>query len=194
MAKQSISGRVAQLARADITALLERGDDPELLVDQLVADYTINIAEAESAVAQADATRRLLEHDRTEDSEIARAWAVRAAQTAARAQQARSAGNDATADRLDELIGFARSEQEWADEQIAAATAMIEALADNSARLEAGLEAMRATLELLTTRREDLVRATGPRSTSADTRHPVDIFDRADALAEFDFLTKDELS
>jgi phage shock protein A len=194
MAKQSISGRVAQLARADLSGLLARSDDPGLLADQLVADYTINIAEAESAIAQAAATRRLLEHDLAEDAASAHAWGARAAQTAARAEQSRAAGNDGTADRLDELVGLALVEQGWAENQLVAARSMIEALAGSSERLEAGLESMRATLELLTTQRDQLVRAAGPRAAAGDAGRPIDVFDPADALEEFDLLTKDELA
>ena len=45
--KQSIFGRIAQLARANINALLDSAEDPQKMLDQLVRDYTNNIAEAE---------------------------------------------------------------------------------------------------------------------------------------------------
>ena len=47
MAKQSILGRISQLMRANIHALLDQAEDPELMLDQLVRDYTNSIAEAE---------------------------------------------------------------------------------------------------------------------------------------------------
>src|SRR5690625_6920779 len=50
--KQSILGRIAQLTRANINALLDRAEDPEKMLDQLIRDYTNNIAEAEQAIAQ----------------------------------------------------------------------------------------------------------------------------------------------
>ena len=50
--KQTILGRVSQLAKANINALLDRAEDPEKMLDQLVRDYTNSIAEAEEAVAQ----------------------------------------------------------------------------------------------------------------------------------------------
>ena len=52
MAKQSILGRISQLVRANINALIDQAEDPQLMLDQLVRDYTNSIAEAESAVAQ----------------------------------------------------------------------------------------------------------------------------------------------
>ena len=38
--KQSILGRIAQLTRANINALLDRAEDPEKMLNQLVRDYT----------------------------------------------------------------------------------------------------------------------------------------------------------
>ena len=50
MAKQSIFGRIAQLAKANINALLDSAEDPKLMLDQMVRDYTNSIADAESAI------------------------------------------------------------------------------------------------------------------------------------------------
>ena len=49
--KQTILGRISQLAKANINALLERAEDPQKMLDQMVRDYTNSIAEAEKAVA-----------------------------------------------------------------------------------------------------------------------------------------------
>ena len=46
MAKQSIFGRIAQLAKANINALLDSAEDPAMMLDQMVRYYTSNIAEA----------------------------------------------------------------------------------------------------------------------------------------------------
>ena len=44
--KQSILGRISQLTRANINSLLDKAEDPEKMLDQLVRDYTNSIAEA----------------------------------------------------------------------------------------------------------------------------------------------------
>ena len=49
--KQTILGRIAQLTRANINAILDRAEDPQKMLDQLVRDYTNSIREAEEAVA-----------------------------------------------------------------------------------------------------------------------------------------------
>ena len=50
--KQTIMGRIAQLAKANINALLDKAEDPEKMIDQLIRDYTNSIVEAENAIAQ----------------------------------------------------------------------------------------------------------------------------------------------
>ncbi len=51
MAQQSLLGRVGQLVRANINALLDQAEDPQKMLDQLVRDYSNSIADAESAIA-----------------------------------------------------------------------------------------------------------------------------------------------
>ena len=52
--KQSIFGRIAQLTKANINALLDSAEDPQKMLDQMVRDYTNSIADAESAIAELD--------------------------------------------------------------------------------------------------------------------------------------------
>ena len=67
MSKQSIFGRISQLARANINALLDHAEDPQKMLDQMVRDYTNSIADAESAIAETIGNLRLLEQDHAED-------------------------------------------------------------------------------------------------------------------------------
>ena len=77
--KQSILGRISQLTRANINALLDRAEDPEKMLDQLVRDYTNSIADAEEAVAQTIAQVRMAEADLKEDQDAAQEWGRKAA-------------------------------------------------------------------------------------------------------------------
>ena len=70
MVKHSIFGRIAQLAKANINALIDQAEDPQKMLDQMVRDYTNNIAEAESAVAQTIGNLRMLQDDYNEDLEL----------------------------------------------------------------------------------------------------------------------------
>ena len=51
MAQTSILGRMGQLVRANVNAILDSAEDPEKMLNQMVIDYTNNIHEAEEAVA-----------------------------------------------------------------------------------------------------------------------------------------------
>jgi phage shock protein A len=76
--KQSIFGRMAQLAKANINSLLDQAEDPQKMLDQMVRDYTNNIAEAEAAVAQTIGNLRMLQDDYNEDIKNAQDWGNKA--------------------------------------------------------------------------------------------------------------------
>lgn len=59
--KQTILGRITNMAKANINALLDRAEDPGKMLDQMIRDYTNSIHEAESAVAQTVGNVRLAE-------------------------------------------------------------------------------------------------------------------------------------
>ena len=55
----NILGRIGNLVRANVNSLIDGAEDPDKMLDQLVRDYTNNIAEAEQAVAQTIGNLRL---------------------------------------------------------------------------------------------------------------------------------------
>ncbi len=69
MAKQSIFGRISTLVRANINAMIDQAEDPQKMLDQLVRDYTNNLADAEAAIAETIGNLRLLERDHQEDAD-----------------------------------------------------------------------------------------------------------------------------
>ncbi len=71
MAKQSIFGRISTLVKANVNAMLDSAEDPQKMLDQLVRDFTNNIADAESAIAETIGNLRLLERDHEEDVKAA---------------------------------------------------------------------------------------------------------------------------
>ena len=65
--KQSIIGRIAQLTRANINALIDQAEDPEKTLDQLIPTLTSSIADAEDATATTIGNLRMLEADKVAD-------------------------------------------------------------------------------------------------------------------------------
>ena len=92
MAKQSIIGRITQLAKANINALLDQAEDPQKMLDQMVRDYTSSIGEAESAVAQTIGNLRMLEEDHREDVAAADDWGRKALAASRKADELRGVG------------------------------------------------------------------------------------------------------
>ncbi len=157
MAQQSIPGRMAQLIRANVNALLDGAEDPEKMLDQMIRDFTNNIAEAEDAVAQTIGNLRLLEDDSREAHRAAEEWGSKAAAASAKAEEFRSAGNAAEADRFDGLARIALKRQISFEEQIKAFEPQIAQQTELVARLKDGLNQMRAKREEMVQKRDELV-------------------------------------
>src|SRR3954447_17379571 len=111
MSQQSIFGRIAQLARANINALLDQAEDPQKMLDQMVRDYTSGISDAEGAVAQTIGNLRMMEDDSREARTAAAQWGAKAEAASAKADEMRSSGNTAEADKFDNLARVALRRQ-----------------------------------------------------------------------------------
>ncbi|GGC05400.1 PspA/IM30 family protein [Cellulomonas carbonis] len=155
--KQSIIGRITQLARANINALIDQAEDPQKMLDQLVRDYTNNIAEAERAIAQTIGNLRLAEQDYNEDVAASREWGDKALAASSRADALRSAGNAAEADRFDQLAKIALQKQIAAETEVRQAEPLIASQRDTVDKLKTGLAQMKDKLGQLKTRRDTLV-------------------------------------
>ena len=179
MVKQSIFGRISQLAKANISSLLDSAEDPKLMLDQMVRDFTSSIADAESAIAETIGNLRLLEEDYREDIDAATEWGNKALAASRKADQLRTGGNPADADKFDNLAKVAlgrqlasEKEAQQAEPQIAAQTAVVE-------QLKNGLNAMKEKLKQLSSKRDELV----ARSKTAEAQKQV-----LDAVKSIDLL------
>lgn len=155
--KQTILGRVSQLAKANINALLDRAEDPEKMLDQLVRDYTNSIAEAEEAVAQTIAQVRMVEADYREDVDAANEWGRKAVAASNKADQLRAAGDGAGADKFDNLAKVAIGRQLQHEKEARDAEPAIAQQNATVEQLKGGLTQMKTKLEDLKARRSALV-------------------------------------
>src|SRR5215207_3551043 len=157
MAQTSILGRIGQLVQANINALLDAAEDPEKMLDQLVRDFTNNIAEAEEAVAQTIGNLRMVEDDAREAREAVTEWGGKASAASGRADELRTAGNASEADRFDDLAKIALRRQLGYESQ---ATTLESQAAQQGAlaeKLKDGLNKLRARREELVQKRDELV-------------------------------------
>jgi phage shock protein A len=156
MAQSSILGRVSQLVRANVNALIDGAEDPQKMLDQLVRDFTDNIREAEEAVAQTIGNLRLQEEDSKEASEAADDWGSKAAAASKKADELRAAGNP-DADKFDNLARIALKRQISYEDQVKTFAPQIEQQNALVEQLKDGLNQMRAKREELVQKRDQLI-------------------------------------
>jgi len=155
--KQSILGRIAQLTRANVNALLDRAEDPEKMLNQLVRDYTASISEARDAVAQTIGNLRLAEKDHAADIAEAKDWGNKALAASRKADQLRAGGDSVGADKWDSLAKIALTKQITAENEAKEAEPMIASQQQVVEQLKTGLQQMEAKLGELHSKRDQLI-------------------------------------
>jgi phage shock protein A len=189
MAKQSIIGRITQLAKANINALIDQAEDPQLMLDQLVRDYSDNIADAENAIAQTIGNLRLLEDDHREDVKAADDWGRKALAASQKGDELRVAGNTVDADRFDALAKVALTRQLQSEKEAADAEPSIASQTDTVEKLKSGLNSMKEKLGQLTRKRDELVarsKTVEAQSTVQDALKSIDVLDPTSDLGRFE--------
>ncbi|MEE1817108.1 PspA/IM30 family protein [Streptomyces sp. SP18ES09] len=187
--RQTILGRVTQLAKANINALIDQAEDPQKMLDQLIRDYANNIAEAEEAVAATIGNLRLMEQDHQEDVEAAKEWGGKALAASRKADELRAGGQAAEADRFDNLAKVALGRQLQSEKEARTAEPTIAAQTEVVAKLRTGLDQMKAKLGELQAKRDELVaRATSARvqNRMMDAVKNIDVLDPTSELGRFE--------
>ncbi len=193
--KQSILGRIAQLAKANINALIDRAEDPQKMLDQLVRDYTDNIVEAEQAIAQTIGNLRLSEQDYNEDVAAVQEWGSKALSASTMAEQYRGKGDAVNADKFDALAKVALRRQLDAESEVKQQQPMIETQRATVDKLKSGLALMKDKLGELKNKRDSLV----ARQKSAEAQQQVqgalssiNVLDPTSDLARFEDAVRRE--
>ncbi|MFJ8650619.1 PspA/IM30 family protein [Streptomyces sp. NPDC093546] len=182
--KQTVLGRVAQLAKADVNALLDQAEDPRRMLDELIRDYSTHIAEAERAVESTLDGLRLLEQDHGEDVTAAHEWGEKAREASRKADDLRMANRGGLADKFDTLAKVALGHQLQAEEDARAAEPTIAAQRELVATLRDGLERMRQKLTALEAARTDATAVS--RTPKLDVVRSIDVLDPTSELNRFD--------
>lgn len=189
MAQQTIFGRISQLLKANINALIDSAEDPQKMLDQLVRDFTNNIAEAEEAIASTIGNLRLMEEDHREDVQSAKEWGGKAAAASKKADELRAAGNTADADKFDNLAKVALTRQLQSENEAKALEPTIASQTEVVDRLKSGLEAMKQKLQQLVAKRDQLVARAKTVEAQAqvnDALKSIDVMDPTSDLGRFE--------
>ncbi|MFJ6278278.1 phage shock protein A (PspA) family protein [Arthrobacter subterraneus] len=189
MVKQSIFGRMATLAKANINALLDQAEDPQKMLDQMVRDYSNSIAEAESAVAQTIGNLRMLQEDYNEDRENARNWGNKALAASRKADEYRASGDTADAEKFDNLAKVAIQRQITAENEAKGAEPTIASQTEIVDKLKAGLNQMKGKLNELTSKRDELIarsRTAAAQAQVHDAMKSIDFMDPTSEVGRFE--------
>ena len=189
MSKQSIFGRIAQLAKANINAMIDSAEDPQKMLDQMVRDYTENIREAESAVAQTIGNLRLLEKDHAEDVQEAAQWGTKALAASNKADEFRRAGKELEAGKFDDLAKVALQRQIQSENEARAAEPQISSQTEVVDKLKDGLNSMRGKLQELSTKRDELAarqKTVQAQSQVQDALKSFDVMDPTSEVSRFE--------
>ncbi|THA80406.1 PspA/IM30 family protein [Streptomyces sp. A0592] len=189
MSKQTILGRVTQLAKANINALLDQAEDPQKMLDQLIRDYSNNISEADQAVATTIGNLRMLEADHKEDVDAAAEWGSKALAASRKADELRASGATAEADRFDNLAKVALGRQLQSEKEARTAEPTIAAQTEVVDKLKSGLESMKNKLAELQAKRDELVaraRTAQAQNTMLDAVKSIDVMDPTSDLSRFE--------
>ncbi|WP_028463804.1 PspA/IM30 family protein [Nesterenkonia alba] len=189
MTKQSIFGRMSQLIRANVNAMLDRAEDPEKMLDQMIRDFTNNIREAEEAVAQTIGNLRMMEDDYKEDLDTARSWGQKALAASRKADEFRAEGHEQDAQKFDNLAKVAIQRQIDAENSAKNAEPTIQSQREIVERLRTGLEQMKTKRQQLISKRDELVarsKAAHAQSQVHDAVKAIDIMDPTSEVGRFE--------
>ncbi|MCX5087140.1 PspA/IM30 family protein [Streptomyces sp. NPDC056121] len=189
MTKQTVLGRVAQLAKANINALLDGAEDPQKMLDQLIRDYSNNIAEAEQAVAATIGNLRMMEQDHKEDVEAAAEWGGKALAASKKADELRAAGSAAEADKFDNLAKVALGRQLSSEKAAKDVEPTIAAQSEVVGKLKSGLDQMKTKLVELQSKRDQLVaraKTAQAQNQMMDAAENINVLDPTSELSRFE--------
>lgn len=185
----TILGRVSTLIKANIHAMLDEAEDPELMLEQLVRNYSAGISDAKNAVQETISSVRLIEAQQHKDIADVEQWAAKAEMAANRAKKATKRGDAAGAARAEKLAMTALKKQiatqqrvDSRAEKLVAQNEMIEGLKD-------GLAAMGDKLEELKSRRDELltrVRLAETQETVVDAVGQINSGDPTSAMSQLE--------
>ena len=189
MAKQSIFGRISTLVRANVNSLIDQAEDPQKMLDQLVRDFTNNIADAEAAIAETIGSLRLLERDHQEDIQAAKEWGGKALAASRKADQLRAANDPTDADKFDNLAKIALQRQIAAENEARSAEPQIASQTEIVDKLKDGLNGMKQKLEQLRAKRSELLaraKTAEAQNKVHDAVRSIDVLDPTSDLGRFE--------
>ena len=167
-----VFSRLSDILKSNINDLLDKAEDPEKMVKQIIIDMQKELTIATQNLGKAKASERLAQKKMDDAVKVAASWE-------AKAKAALSQGNQ-------DLAKQALAKKVRADEEVATYTEMYESISTQTDAIEDQVEVLKAKLDEAKSRQAMLI----ARSQMADTKKALAKsqggFDGASALEKFD--------
>lgn len=177
----TIISRVTQLVRANLNDLIDKAEDPELMIDQLIRDFSDAISEARSEVAVTIGNLRATEEDRNEAEANSVEWGQKAKTASRRADEAE---DPVEQDRLNNLAKIALQKQLSFESQSTSLTLKVAGDTVVVDGLKSGLTKMELKLDTLRNKRQELVSRAKMAQAQSTVQRAVGVIDAADPTSE----------
>lgn len=167
-----VFSRLSDILKSNINDLLDKAEDPEKMVKQIIIDMQKELTLATQNLGKAKASERLAQKKMDDAVKVAASWE-------SKAKAALSQGNQ-------DLAKQALAKKVRADEEVATYTEMYESISTQTDAIEDQVEVLKAKLDEAKSRQAMLI----ARSQMADTKKALAKsqggFDGASALEKFD--------
>ena len=167
-----VFSRISDILKSNINDLLDKAEDPEKMVKQIIIDMQKELTVATQNLGKAKASERLAQKKMDDAVKVAAGWE-------AKAKAALSQGNQ-------DMAKQALAKKVRADEEVATYTEMYESISTQTDAIENQVEVLKAKLDEAKSRQAMLI----ARSQMADTKKALAKsqggFDGASALEKFD--------
>lgn len=167
-----VFSRLSDILKSNINDLLDKAEDPEKMVKQIIIDMQKELTIATQNLGKAKASERLAQKKMDDAVKVSQSWE-------SKAKAALSQGNQ-------DMAKQALAKKVKADEEVASYTEMYESIANQTAAIEDQVEVLKSKLDEAKSRQAMLI----ARSQMADTKKALAKsqggFDGASALEKFD--------
>lgn len=167
-----VFSRLSDILKSNINDLLDKAEDPEKMVKQIIIDMQKELTVATQNLGKAKASERLAQKKMDDAVKVSAGWE-------AKAKAALSQGNQ-------DMAKQALAKKVKADEEVAAYTEMYESISTQTDAIENQVEVLKSKLDEAKSRQAMLI----ARSQMADTKKALAKsqggFDGASALEKFD--------
>ena len=167
-----VFSRLSDILKSNINDLLDKAEDPEKMVKQIIIDMQKELTVATQNLGKAKASERLAQKKMDDAVKVSQGWE-------AKAKAALTQGNQ-------DMAKQALAKKVKADEEVAAYTEMYESISTQTEAIEDQVEVLKSKLDEAKSRQAMLI----ARSQMADTKKALAKsqggFDGASALEKFD--------